>query len=179
MADKIGKLLSLLLLLISSSAMGQTVPASYFGMHDINAPAMNPWPLVPFGSFRAWDGIQITWTDLEPSRGSFSWTTLDNYISALNAHGVTDIIYTFGRTPSWAGASICTPPSDPDYIAFVTAIVTRYKNIIKHWETWNEPYASNFWCGNLTQLVSLQNDLYNTVKSVSYTHLTLPTICSV
>ncbi len=172
MADKIGKLLSLLLLLlllISSSAMGQTIPASYFGMHDINAPAMNPWPLVSFGSFRAWDGIQITWTDLEPSRGSFSWTTLDNYISALNAHGVTDIIYTFGRTPSWAGASICTPPSDPDYIAFVTAIVTRYKNIIKHWETWNEPYASNFWCGNMTQLVSLQNDLYNTVKSIDPT----------
>jgi len=166
MADKIGKLLSLLLLLIASSAMGQTVPASYFGMHEINAPAMNPWPLVTFGSFRAWDAWPITWSALEPSRGSYNWTPLDNYISALNAHGVTDIIYTFGYTPSWAGASICAPPSDSDYTAFVTAIVTRYHNSIRHWETWNEPYSSTFWCGTLTQLVNLQNDLYNTVKSI-------------
>jgi hypothetical protein len=167
MANKIGKVLSLLL--IASSAMGQTIPATYFGMHENNAPALNPWPLVTFGSFRAWDAIGITWSDLEPSRGSYSWTNLDNYISALNAHGVTDIIYTFGYTPSWAGASICTPPSDADYTALVTAIVTRYKNSIKHWETWNEPGSGTFWCGTLTQLVGLQNDLYNTVKSIDPT----------
>jgi hypothetical protein len=172
MADKIRKVLSLLLL-ISSSALSQTIPASYFGMHEIHAPAMNPWPLVSFGSFRTWDAYQITWSDLEPSRGSYNWTPLDNYISALNAHGVTDIIYTFGYTPAWAGASICTPPSDSDYIAFVAAIVTRYKNNIKHWETWNEPYSGAFWCGTLTQLVSLQNDLYNTVKSIDPTALVL------
>ncbi len=167
-ADKILKALSLLLL-ISSSAVGQTIPASYFGMHDINAPGMNPWPLVSFGTFRLWDNYDITWSNLEPSRGTYNWASLDNYINVLNSHNVTDIIYTFGYTPSWAGASICTPPSDSDYIAFVTAIVTRYKNSIKHWETWNEPYAGNFWCGNMTQLVSLQNDLYNTVKSIDPT----------
>jgi hypothetical protein len=167
-AGKILKALSVLLL-ISSSAVGQTIPASYFGMHDINAPGMNPWPLVSFGTFRLWDNYDITWSNLEPSRGTYNWASLDNYINVLNSHNVTDIIYTFGYTPSWAGASICTPPSDSDYIAFVTAIVTRYKNSIKHWETWNEPYAGNFWCGNMTQLVSLQNDLYNTVKSIDPT----------
>jgi hypothetical protein len=159
----------LLLMLVSSSAMGQTIPASYFGMHDINAPGMNPYPLVSMGSFRFWDNYDITWSNLEPSRGTYNWASLDNYISVLNANGVTDFIYTFGYTPAWAGASICTPPSDADYTAFVTAIVTRYKNSIKHWETWNEPYAGTFWCGNMTQLVGLQNDLYNTVRSIDPT----------
>lgn len=167
-AGKILKALSLLLL-ISSSAVGQTIPASYFGMHENNAIGMNPWPLVPFGSFRGWDAYPIAWSALEPSRGSFNWASLDNYISALNSHGVTDMIYTFGYTPSWAGASTCAPPSDADYTAFVTAIVTRYKNSIKHWETWNEPYSGNFWCGTVAQLVSLQNDLYSTVRSIDPT----------
>jgi len=159
----------LLLMLVSSSAMAQTIPATYFGMHDINAPGMNPYPLVSLGTFRLWDNYDATWSNLEPSRGTYNWAPLDSYISVLNAKGVTDIIYTFGYTPSWAGASTCTPPSDPDYTAFVTAIVTRYKNSIKHWETWNEPYSGTFWCGTMAQLVNLQNDLYNTVRSIDPT----------
>lgn len=83
MADKILKVFSLLLL-ISSSAIGQTIPASYFGMHENHAPAgATPYPTVAFGTFRIWDVDAVTWSDLEPSRGTYNWTaTLDRIQTA-------------------------------------------------------------------------------------------------
>jgi hypothetical protein len=146
------------------------IPATYFGMHENNAAGINPWPLVSFGSFRGWDAYQIKWSDLEPSRGSYNWTPLDNYINALNSHGVADILYTFGHTPSWAAPQDCLPPtSNQDMIDFVTAIATHANGKIKHWETWNEPYLTTFWCGTMAQLVTLQNDVYNAVKGIDAT----------
>ncbi len=146
------------------------IPATYFGMHENNAADINPWPLVPFGSFRSWDAYQIGWSDLEPSRGTYNWTPLDGYIQALNAQGVTDILYTFGHTPSWAAPVDCLPPANnQDMIDFVTAITTHAKGKLKHWETWNEPYFTDFWCGTMNQLVRLQNDVYQAVRAVDGT----------
>jgi len=146
------------------------IPATYFGMHENNAADSNPWPLVSFGSFRSWDAYQIGWADLEPSRGIYNWAPLDAYIQALNSQGVTDILYTFGHTPSWAALNDCLPPANnQDMIDFVTAIVTHAKGKLRHWETWNEPYFTDFWCGTMSQLVRLQNDVYNAVKAVDGT----------
>jgi Glycosyl hydrolase family 10 len=155
---------------VSTAPSPSSIPASYFGMHENNAAGINPWPLVTFGSFRGWDAYQIKWSDLEPSRGRYNWAPLDDYINALNSRGVTDILYTFGHTPSWAAAQDCLPPTNnQDMLDFVTAIATHANGKIKHWETWNEPYSTTFWCGTLAQLVTLQNDVYDAVKSIDVT----------
>jgi hypothetical protein len=140
-------------------------------MHDNHAAAGGtPYPTVSFGSFRIWDVEGAQWPYLEPSRGIYNWTTLDNWISTLNSQGVTDIIYTFGHTPCWAN-STCTdtlpPDNNQDTIDFITALATRYKGKIKHYETWNESWVgAGFWTGTMAQLIQLQNDLYTTVKAI-------------
>jgi hypothetical protein len=162
-----------LLLLIPPLAAGQTVPipTTYFGMHDNNYMYGTSYPTVKFGSFRLWDLAGMTrWRDIETSRGVYNWTNLDNFINLLTSHGVTDIIYTFGYTPSWAGPASSLPPTNnQDFVDFATALAARYKGKIKHYETWNEPYSSTFWTGSMTQLVQLQNDVYKTVKAIDST----------
>jgi Beta-galactosidase len=162
------------IVLLSTIGMAQAIPATNFGMHDGHAAAGGtPYPTVSFGSFRIWDVGEAQWPNLEPSRGTYNWTTLDNWISTLNSHGVTDIIYTFGHTPCWAN-STCTdtlpPDNNQDTIDFITALATRYKGKIKHYETWNEPEVGfGFWTGTMAQLIQLQNDLYTTVKAIDST----------
>ena len=159
-----------LLLLIPSLASGQTapIPATYFGMHENNYLYGSPYPSAKFGSFRLWDLAGMTrWSDLETSPGVYNWTNLDNFMNLLSSHGVTDIIYTFGYTPAWAGPASSLPPTNnQDFVDFITALATRYKGKITHYETWNEPYSSTFWTGSMAQLVQLQNDVYKTVKSI-------------
>jgi hypothetical protein len=157
------------ILLLPSFALGQSaIPATQFGMHDNNYMYGSPYPTVKFGSFRLWDLAGMTrWRDLETSRGVYNWGNLDNFISLLNSHGVTDIIYTFGYTPSWAGPAATLPPSNnQDFLDFISALATRYKGKITHYETWNEPYSSTFWTGTMGQLAQLQKDVYTTVKAI-------------
>jgi hypothetical protein len=137
-------------------------------MHDNHASiGLTSYPTVPLGSFRIWDLDGTLWSNLEPSRGSYNWSTLDNWISTLNSHGVTDIIYTFGYSPSWCAPSQSLPcTNNQDFVDFITALTTRYKGKIRHYEAWNEVTSSTFWTGSMSQLVTIQNDVYNTVKSI-------------
>ena len=173
MTNKILKMIWMLLL-IPSFAIGQSqtpVPASNFGMHENNYFWGSPYPVVPFGTFRLWDlSAMSRWSELETSRGVYNWTNLDNFISQLNSHGVTDIIYTFGYTPAWAGPATSLPPTNnQDFIDFITAFATHYKGKVQHYETWNEPYSSTFWTGSMARLIVLQGDVYTAVKAVDST----------
>lgn len=161
----------LVIVLLSAIGMAQAIPATNFGMHDNHAAAGgSPYPTVSFGSFRIWDMQGAEWASVEISRGTYNWTTLDNWINTLNSKGITDIIYTFGYTPAWAASAQTLPPTNhQDYIDFVTALATRYKGKITHYETWNEPTSTVFWTGTMPQLVQLQNDLYTTVKGIDPT----------
>jgi hypothetical protein len=165
-----------LLSLLPSLVMGQTAnnpaPPQLFGMHENHgATGQTAYPTVSFGSFRIWDVDGTLWSNLETSPGSYSWGTLDNWISTLNSHGVTDIIYTFGYTPSWCGPSQSLPcTNNSDFVNFITAICNRYCGAgpgkINHWEAWNEVTSSTFWTGTMPELVVIQNDVYNTIKSI-------------
>ena len=180
MANKKPKSLCLLLL-ISSLAIGQNgpVPPTYFGMHDNNQDFTGSnYPVVPFGTFRIWDKEPINWYEVETARGVYNWTAFDTIMNKLTVSGVTDVLYTFGYTPPWAtggagtsGHSLwsCLPPTNnQDMIDFISAVATRYKGRIKHYETWNEPFGA-FFCGTMTQLVQIQNDVYTTVKAIDPT----------
>jgi hypothetical protein len=131
---------------------------------------LTPFPPFAFSTFRLWD--VTPWTNLEPARGVFNWSTLDGTIQAATAHGVTDFIFTFGAVPQWAssnpsgscpgGAGTCFVPADMrDFDDFATQLMRRYCGVIKYYETWNEP-TSNF-VGN-AQLLTLTQHLYRIVK---------------
>src|SRR5207302_10718759 len=90
-------LLVIIVLALGTLAQTTTTPGTYFGLHETNA-AVNGWPSVGFGTFRAWNAYPlVSWADINTSPGVYKWTNLDNMVSLARSHGVY-VLYTFGRT---------------------------------------------------------------------------------
>lgn len=166
------------------------IPDSLFAMHTNS---IGQWPQVPFGAFRLWD-VGVAWFRLCPNSPTCDFTPLDNAIAKANANGVTDLLYTFGHTPTWAssdptdttcfghGGTSTTNPggceAPPDVNAdgtgtdaifkqFVTSVATHAGPRIKYWEMWNEPTASGQWKGTTAQLVRMTKDAAQIIKSLN------------
>jgi hypothetical protein len=142
------------------------VPSTYFGMH-MWSQALPSWPGVGFSQVRLWDA-QVAWNQIETSRGTYSWSKFDTWISLAQQHNA-GLMYTFGHTPTWsnsAGSDTKPPDNLQDWDDFVRAVATRSAGRIKVWEIWNEPNASNFWTGTTSQLVTMAQRAYNIIKSV-------------
>jgi hypothetical protein len=138
----------------ATSHLGQTIPASLFG---IQTQGVSDWPTVSFGVLGKGNGV--AWPYLETSRGVYNWSTLDGYVTTAAAHGV-QAMYSFAGVPGWAvagastaecattytGALSCQPPPTniSDWTNFITALVTRYcpngVPTIQYYELWSEPY---------------------------------------
>ncbi len=166
------------------------VPTTFFGMNvHVWVTQSQPWPAIPFGSFRLWDSA-TGWAQINTSKGAYDWSQLDRWLDALKAHNINDALYTFGRVPRFAtskpgdqscayGPGQCDPPSDvnPDgtgtdqyWKDFVTAIANHAKESrtvrIKYWEVWNEPYLGVFWTGTLPQLVRMAKDAQTIIHGI-------------
>jgi hypothetical protein len=167
----------------SAQTPSGTVPPQFFGMHTTKSTI---WPTVPFGAFRLWD-TQTNWYQLCTSSGNCDFTNLDKWIDAANAHGIKDIVYTFGKTPQWASSApndtkcnvlpgSCDAPSDvnPDgtgtdqmWKDFVRAIATHVGTRVQYWEIWNEPHNYFYWSGTYAQLVRMGTDARNIILSIN------------
>ena len=141
-----------------------------------NATTTTPWPTVPFAGIRTWDSCEVSWSELNPSRGVYDWRHLDTLLNIAQSHGA-DVLYTFGRTPTWASENpsqkcgydpgACLPPAHmEDWDNFVRAIATRSKGRIKYWEMWNEPNQHEYWSGDVPTLVTMVDRAYRIIKSV-------------
>jgi hypothetical protein len=121
------------------------------------------------------------WKWLEPEQGQWNWGVYDAWVKAANQQGY-DIVYSFLRTPQWAGPSANLPPSDVNssapcnapaqgngdcmFKSFVYTLVDRYKGKIKYYQLWNEPNSSGFWNGSIKDLVRMGQDAYAIVHEV-------------
>jgi hypothetical protein len=151
------------------------VPPSFFGMIVENSADMPAQ--VPFGQFRFWDdGASWPFLETQPNPNLppvFNFIPLDNYLSALQAQGVNNVLYTLGRVPQWASSQpanttcdytaagyqgSCYLPldinadgtgTDQTWINWVSAIASHVNAPgypyahIKYWEIWNEIYRSH------------------------------------
>jgi hypothetical protein len=163
---------------------------TFFGMNvHVWVTQDQPWPAVPFGSYRFWDSA-TGWAQINTAKDRYDWSQLDKWFAALKAHNVDDTLYTFGRVPRFAsskpndescayGPGQCDPPSDlnPDgsgsdqyWKNFVAAIANHSKNShsvhIKYWELWNEAYLPVFWTGSMAQLVRMASDAQNIIHHI-------------
>jgi hypothetical protein len=135
------------------------------------------WPTAPIGSL----GKAATfWPYLEPSKGQYNWSRLDNFVQAAQAHGTPGFFFTNDYVPQWAAADpstcrvgsmqtvICTSTvaNIKDWDDFVIALVTRYKGKISFYELWNEPDNPTEYSGTIDQLVTLTTHYYNIVRSL-------------
>ena len=100
-----------------------------------------------------WLREEFRWNVIEPP-GQFDFSYYDHFMLIAAQAGEHVLPLMFG-TPSWAGATDSTIPSDPSaYAQFVAAVVARYGpsgsfwnqypslrgSAIQTWEIWNEPY---------------------------------------
>ncbi len=114
-----------------------------------------------------WVRIDGSFPTLEPTKGTFDWTTLDNEVADALARGLTPLV-ALEAVPTWAtgSSSVWAPPVDlNDYATFITAAVNRYKNSVHAWEVWNEENNSTvFFQGNVNQFVNVLKAGYTAAK---------------
>ena len=187
---KLEVLLGLLSILLTARSGVSQVQPSFFGMH-INKTSSMPVD-VPIGSIRLWD-TATNWFQI-CSASDYSqcdWRHLDDWLAAAKRKGISNVLYTFGKTPEWASSEprgacggarpgICYPPRDltadgggSDYAfrQFVEALVNHNQRLdprtyakIKFWGIWNEPTAKFFWRGSTVQLVRMAKDAWEIIK---------------
>jgi len=132
---------------------------------------------VPIGAgmHRLWD-LGVTWKDVNPSPGTFTWAALDAQVAKAEAAGARPLLV-LGMTPAWAAANpnagdprwglgTASPPRDiNDWRAYVGAIVDRYGSRIAAYEVWNEANLATFWTGSADQMADLTAAAYEIVKA--------------
>jgi hypothetical protein len=188
----------LLILLLAISCKAQ-VEATFFGM-CVNK--IDSFPLtVPIGSLRLWD-TGTNWLQLCPTSdySRCDWRHLEKWLAVAKSNGISEVMYTFGKTPAWISSNpqnscggrfpgACFPPrdvasdgggSDAAFKGFVRAIVEHNQRLdpkryakIKYWGMWNEPGAKNFWQGTDAQMVRMVKDAYPIIKAADVGALVL------
>lgn len=79
-----------------------TKNADLFDLHVVDQ--SSPPPTVSYSGFRLWD-TQTRWAQIETSKGSYDFSTLDAYLALLYSEGVKTVVYTFGVVPQWASSN--------------------------------------------------------------------------
>lgn len=139
------------------------------------APEVTGRPKARAGMHRLWD-LKVTWRDVNPERGRFDWTVLDQRIAEVEAAGARPLLV-LGMTPQWAaadpnagdprwGTGSASPPRDAeDWRAYVNAVVDRYGPRIAAYEVWNEASLRTFWTGTANEMASLTAIAYQVIKA--------------
>lgn len=140
-----------------------------------------------------WVREEISWANLEPSKGNFTWGLMDTAL-AQAANGGFGIIGMLLTTPEWARVADCAsritrnngslnywcPPANPqDFADFVRAAVERYDGDgmndapgsprVAVWQIWNEPNNWATWPGEANEYGALLAAGYAAAKAADPT----------
>ena len=160
------------------SPPSQSVPMSLFGLHIHHLTDTSPWPRVPFGAWRLWDAY-AAWPNLEPEKGRWDFSRIDQYISLAESHNV-EVLLPLALSPKWAskrpqeqsgyGPGNAAEPRDlADWRNYVERVATRYKGRVHAYEIWNEPNLPDFFSGTPEQMMQLAREAYAILKQVDKT----------
>jgi hypothetical protein len=162
-----------------AQAPSGVIPASYFGMHNMQ---YSDWPTFSIGALGK--GTQVLWPYIEYQHGSYDWSLLDNYVSSSESHGLAGTFFftndTFprfatGNTGSCYDSGVkvqtveiykCTaPPSDWSYFdSFWTAVVQRYGTRMMY-EAFNEFNTPEDYSGTTAQLITLVQHFHDVIRA--------------
>lgn len=125
--------------------------------------------------------LQTTWWPrLQPEPDQ--WTSMEEAMLDYQKKYGIKVLGQFFGTPHWALASgekrkpqpagtqypnsypYPDPPKLSAFREYVTHAVSKYKDYIKFWETWNEPDVSLFWRGTPQQFAEIAKVAYEAAK---------------
>jgi hypothetical protein len=152
------------------------IPLTYFAMNLAGSAWKHPWPSIDVGAVRNFDSA---WVKVEPQRGVWDFTHLDDDIAEAQKHHAEVDLVLFS-TPTWASVRPTeiskfawqTPGiraeagNMADWELYVRTVSTRYKGKVHNYEMWNEPNLGSSFSGDVPQLVQLCKAAYKTLKSV-------------
>lgn len=94
-----------------------------------------------------WGRLQSGWAKCEKEKGKYNFAWLDNCIYGLAEQSVQPWVCLCYGNPLYnsdirLGAKIFTDDKTMNaWLRYVEATVKRYKDVVKMWEVWNEPYG--------------------------------------
>jgi len=150
-----------------------TPPTAQFVSLGAAPEVEGPIPITA-GMHRLWD-LGVTWKDINPAPGQFTWATLDAEVRQAEESGSVPMLV-LGMTPSWAAANpgagdprwglgTASPPREVSFWRdYVAAVVDRYGPRIKAYQIWNEANLQTFWAGNPEQMADLTQQAYTVIK---------------
>jgi hypothetical protein len=113
-----------------------------------------------------WEREALDWSEAEPQKGVFDWSSFDQVVTEANANHIT-LLPIVGYAPSWA-----SPGDSADYAAFVAAAVARYgpgtTANLKWWELWNEPYFAYAWSGHTPEPEAYGRDVLAAAEAAKH-----------
>ena len=159
-------LIACALVLGAPVAAHAAVPKGFFGVM-VNGPLDSPAvdldgqaATMKADGVRSWR-VEMTWDQIEPTRGQFDWSVQDRKVLAAARQGI-DVLGLALRAPAWANGaagSPFTPPTHPgDFAQYLKDLIGRYgpdgslwaahpevpKHPVRAWEIWNEPNLKDY-----------------------------------
>ncbi len=107
-----------------------------------------------------WSREEFQWHRVEPEKGRFDFGFYDHLVETANRNGIS----VYGLIAYWSRwTKPYTQEGIEDYARYCTALVTHFKDRIKHWEIWNEPNIF-FWSGPKELYPELLKAAYRAIK---------------
>jgi len=120
--------------------------------------------LIRDGGF-TWVKQWFAWRDIEgKGKGQYDWSTADRVVAQVEDFGL-NLIARVDHEPEWAGP----PPANIDhFVAFLTAMATRYRGRIRAYQVWNEPNLAREWGNkppNAQEYTQMLSKAYQAIKN--------------
>jgi hypothetical protein len=93
---------------------------------------------------------EITWSEVETTRGIYDWSAYEDMIEILNRNGLTTIAVVVD-TPDWArgigeASAANAPPRDPAMLSNLSSSLTQtFGDAVGFVQLWDAPNVSNNW----------------------------------
>jgi hypothetical protein len=110
-----------------------------------------------------WVRMDGNWFVMEPSRDSYNWAWMDDFVTRAHDAGLK-VFITLGYTPDWVPShgpadgqtgDNC-PDTEADWVDFVEDAVTHYRAMgVTHYGMWNEPNLDGFFDGTVDEYVNI------------------------
>jgi len=108
--------------------------------------------------------FNIPWNVVQPTADTWNWQTQDDYINLIQQYNLRwHVLSTWSVL--WAAAQRSDPPEPEAWRNWISAVASRYKNVIEFWEVWNEPDLATF-TGTVDDYTRTQRIAHDAIKAV-------------
>lgn len=129
-----------------------------------------------------WIREEIRWDVVQPGAGPFQWEAIDTVVDAATNKGLQILGILNYNNSAITHQHSTDPPLPEPWKTYVSAVITRYKDRIHHWEVWNEPDVTRadgtFWLGTVQDYVDLLKATFGIIKNLDGAATVLNGRCS-